>query len=256
MHNNYKIDEKIIKDIIKSNTKCTDSTTSLQLTIYYRNRRAHNLVMKNNNSSQTSPLLQKNLVYAFKCPMPHSKVAAYIGYTECTLQKRIQAHFYSGSIKEHFIQEHNIKPTKEQISDNTTIVATGHDKIRLTIKEALLILKHAPTINRQFDNFNNTLKLHKTRVNTEPTFPQDYNNNNVADVSTADDAATGSTLLEEPISQLDNSVSPSNNRISPNILRRINNLIEVTQSTYSQQSNTSLNSYNLRSRTLNQSFNM
>ena len=87
----------------------------------------------------------------------------YIGYTECTLNSRITGHFYSGSIKDHFITDHNIKPTKQQILDNTTIIAKANDKLRLTIKEALLILKHSPIINRQFQTFQHTLKLHKHR---------------------------------------------------------------------------------------------
>ena len=171
MHNNYKTDEKILRDIIRTNVICTDPINKINLIIYYRNRKANSLVMKNNSSPPPSTMQQSNLVYAFNCPLSHSKATAYIGYTECTLDRRITGHSYNGSIKQHFMSDHNIKPTKELIANNTTILTKAQDKHRLTIKEALLILKHSSAINRQFDNFQHTLKLHKHHTTNEPSMP-------------------------------------------------------------------------------------
>ena len=47
-HENYKTDEKILKNIITSNTLCTDPNSRLNLIIYYKNGKTSNLVMKNN----------------------------------------------------------------------------------------------------------------------------------------------------------------------------------------------------------------
>ena len=123
MHTNYKIDEKILRNIIKSNVICTDPSNKIDLIIYYKNRKANNLVMKNNISPPPPFLQQCNLVYVFNCPLSHSKATTYIGYTECTLDRRITGHLYKGSIKQHFITDHNIKPTKQQIVDNTSILS-------------------------------------------------------------------------------------------------------------------------------------
>ena len=46
------------------------------------------------------------------------------------------------------------------------VIARDSDRYRLAIKEALLILKNSPLINRQFHNFTNILKLHNHRVPT------------------------------------------------------------------------------------------
>ena len=47
MHNNYKLEERIIKNIIMKNTKCIDENEKLQIIFYYRNRKTANLVIKN-----------------------------------------------------------------------------------------------------------------------------------------------------------------------------------------------------------------
>ena len=97
---------------------------------------------------------------------------AYIGYTECTLERRITGHSYNGSIKQHLITDHDIKSTKELIADNIIILTKANDKQRLRIKEALLILNYSPVINRQFDNFQHTLKHHKHHITKETSITE------------------------------------------------------------------------------------
>ena len=63
------------------------------------------------------------------------------------------------SIYNHFKTKHNIKPTREQLTENTKIVAREANRHRLAIKETLLILKEKPIVNKQFDNFSGILKL-------------------------------------------------------------------------------------------------
>ena len=175
MHPNYKIDEKVLKEIVYNNTKCINPNDKLNLIIYYKNRKSSNLIMKNNMSPPKPPMQNTNLIYAFVCPLSHQDVTAYVGYTTTTLFRRLQSHAHQGSIKEHLHKDHNIKVTKQILHDNTNIIATATDRFRLTIKEALLISKHAPVINKQFDNFTNTLKLFKNNTQSIPTLPKFLN---------------------------------------------------------------------------------
>ena len=71
----------------------------------------------------------------------------------------MQYHSQRGSILEHYRMQHKIKPTKEQLITNTKILDKATDKYRLAIKESLLIIANNPSINRQYNNFTNILKL-------------------------------------------------------------------------------------------------
>ena len=209
--------------------------------------------MKNNLSPPLPQHLKTNIVYSFKCPFAHGIVQEYeyIGLTSVSLQKRIQNHTYNGSIKLHFLQSHNIVPTKNQILDNTTILTHAEDRYRLSIKEALLILQNSPLINKQFDNFTNILKLHKSRNN------HNYNNNNHSDNTTnrnnpTDDvnlqASPPTSLSISNLSQLnETSQSPIlRHRASPQIINHINQLF--TNSHDSHNPSHSHIRYNLRNR--------
>ena len=95
--------------------------------------------------------------------MSHSQVMQYIGFTQTTLSQRLTFHRQNGSVHSHFKEEHHIKPTREQLTNNTNIILRGKDRLRLAIKESLLILDKKPEINKQYDNFTNNLKLHNSR---------------------------------------------------------------------------------------------
>ena len=266
MHKNHKTDEKILKDILKTNVICTDPNNVINLIIYYKNRKTSNLVMRNNTSPPISTLQQNNLVYAFNCPLSHSKATAYIGYTECTLERRITGHSYNGSIKQHFLTYHDIKPTKELIANNTTILTKANDKQRLTIKEALLILRYSPVINRQFDNFQHTLKLHKHHITNEPNIPN-IGNIPVQHQTSQPNSQTlpqPSTPSAPPLSPINATHSTphrlnitNNMTVSPNIQHRIDTLMQATQVNNQQFNNNQLSPssspytstpYNLRPR--------
>ena len=91
MHGNYKLDERILKNIISDNTTSTQPDNKINLVIYYKNKQSSSLIMKNNLSPPLPPMHQTNLVYKFICPIQHCK-AEYIGYTECTLSRRMVGH--------------------------------------------------------------------------------------------------------------------------------------------------------------------
>ena len=122
-----------------------------------------NLVMKNNMGPKLPNLSQTGVVYNFKCPLPHSKAENYIGMTQATVSHRLTNHVQAGSISSHFKQHHNSKLTKGTLVNNTNIIAKSDNRYKLAIKEALLILNLEPSINKQFDNFTNILKLYSNR---------------------------------------------------------------------------------------------
>ena len=166
-HANCKIDERIIKNIVYSNTKSKLENKKLELRIYYKNTKTCNLVMKNNLTPPPSLLDESNVIYKFSCPLSHRQATEYVGFTQTTLSQRLVAHRQNGSIHNHFKEFHNSKPSREHLTENTKIIAKARDRTRLAIKEALIILEEKPIINKQYDNFSNVLKLHQLKNNTQ-----------------------------------------------------------------------------------------
>ena len=162
-HNNCLLDEKILKEIVYRNTKCCDPKQKLKIICYYKNLKTRNLVMKNNLGPKLSNLSQTGVVYNFECPLPHSRAENYIGMTQATVAHRLTNHTQSGSISRHFEQHHNTKLIRDTLVNNTSIIAKADNRYKLAIKEALLILNQEPSINKQFDNFTNILKLYSNR---------------------------------------------------------------------------------------------
>lgn len=169
-HKNCPLDEKILKEIVYNNTKCCDPKQKLKVICYYKNVKTGNLVMRNNMGPKLPNLSQTGVVYKFECPLPHSRAEYYIGMTQATVSHRLTNHAQSGSISSHFKQHHNSKPTKDILVNNTSIIAKAKNRYNLAVKEALLILNQEPSINKQFDNFTNILKLFnnsKSSINQE-----------------------------------------------------------------------------------------
>ena len=218
MHNNYKLDERVLKNIISENTTSTQPDNKINLVIYYKNKQSLNLIMKNNLSPPLPPMHQTNLVYKFICPIQHCK-AEYIGYTECTLSRRMAGHCQNGSILKHFKDQHDSKPNKQLLIDNSTIIAKGSNKNNLLIKEALLIQAHHPQINKQYDTFPNVLKLQVHRGCHRENFHSPSNNS----------LARLTSSISTP--QTPNIDTPSRRHfVSPGILNRIETLQQNNRS--------------------------
>ena len=164
MHRNYKIDEKVLKEIIARNVKSVSNDERINVIFYYKNLKTVNLVMRNNLMTNSSPLCRTNVIYEFICPLPHCKAENYIGMTQTTVSRRLSYHAQSGSILKHFTSQHNSKPTREILVNNTNIVTFAENRYKLAIKEALLIQEKSPSINKQYDNFVNILKLNTRRA--------------------------------------------------------------------------------------------
>ena len=169
MNSQYKIDERVLKTIFHDKIKCTDQRNKLSLNIYYKNRKVSNLLMKNNVNASHEMLQMSNVVYKIKCPVGNceSPNPYYIGYTECTIAKRLTFHAQDGSPKQHCATKHNIVVSRDKLIENTSIVITLPDVSRLKIYEALTILSTNPSLNRQHEIFNNVLKLHHSRPSSE-----------------------------------------------------------------------------------------
>ena len=154
MNSSYKVDEKVIKKIIKDNVKCKNENSKLQLMIYYNNMKTKNLVMRNNLSAKTRELSQTNVIYEFQCPenecFHHPNINyVYLGYTQCTLSRRLSLHLQQGAIEKHSTLKHNKKIDRKTAEQNLKIRYRENDSYRLGILEALMIMIENPEINKQ-----------------------------------------------------------------------------------------------------------
>ena len=229
-HSNYKVEERIVKTIINSNVKCTDPNTTLNLIFYYKNKKSSNLIMKNNTAPPPSTPQKTNVVYKFSCPFPHREAEDYIGLTSTTLERRLARHIHSGSIKSHLEDSHNVKPTKSQLLDNTSILTFANTRQKLFIKEALLISQQAPKINRQYDNFTNVLKLYKPRHNND----SNYNSAPPSTNPVSNNHNNSPVAINTPSVSVN---SHMHHQASPQITQRINQLLTSIQSTPTQHTN-------------------
>ena len=92
-YKNYKLEEKIIKDLIFNNVRPLDKDKKdLKIKIYYQNPKTNQLVIKNNLSKKKEVLKSSNVIYKFRCPLPHGQVAEYIGMTQNCLSRRLSLH--------------------------------------------------------------------------------------------------------------------------------------------------------------------
>ena len=227
MHRNYKIDERVLTDIIYNNVSSINPHKKVKLHIYYKNRKAANFIIRNNLSPPTPPLLQTGLIYEFKCPFPHGQVESYIGLTQTTLKQRLLSHTYKGSIHDHFVTHHGCRPNKSQLEENTSILSKATDRYRLSIKEALFISQQQPSINRQFETFTHTLKLFRnSRPTTIPNNHQPVPHN----VLNNDNSNT-QVLTVSPINSTNAAINPNhlvNSPVSPLIQSRIDRLYQNT----------------------------
>jgi len=154
MNSSYKVDEQVMKKIIRDNVKCKEENNRLQLVIYYNNLKTKNMVMRNNLSANKRDLSQCNVIYEFKCPhdecLHHPTLNnKYIGYTECTLSRRLSYHLQNGALVKHSMSKHKKKVNRDTAEQQTKIRYKENDHNRLEILEALMILYEKPEINKQ-----------------------------------------------------------------------------------------------------------
>jgi hypothetical protein len=162
----YTDDERSFKKILKEHVIPVKETTIIQPLIYYKNRKISNFLIRNNTCNSNKDKCDKhNVVYQFKCNEGECKSLdnTYIGFTTMTLKDRLYQHKYQGSIHRHFNDKHSIKPSKDILQSNTTILYNVLSKSNISIFEALHIYNLKPTINDNISNFS-SLQLFNRRV--------------------------------------------------------------------------------------------
>ena len=107
----HKTDERILKEIVKNNTRCTNPTDRLQIITYYRSNTTTSAITKNNQFPSTTILKPTNVVYEYKCNKGDCELlnSSYIGMTTTTLSRRLTLHLAQGGPKHHAHTIHNSK---------------------------------------------------------------------------------------------------------------------------------------------------
>ena len=154
MSSGYKLNERVLTDIVKKHVTPTDKNR-VQLLIYYKSRRTANMIMRNNQFKEPN-LKCNNIVYEFTCPhedcKPHTPKVSYIGHTTNTLTKRLTFHKQSGEIQNHMKNQHGRSVTRDELVDSTVILAHETNRKRLRVLEALFIQSRRPYLNVQCDH--------------------------------------------------------------------------------------------------------
>ena len=151
MSSAYRVDERVLRHIVQSNMHPTDENAKIKVQIYYKSRKVHNLVMRNNLIQNSDQLKRTNVIYKYSCPDEDCLLrnTDYIGLTTTTLSRRLTMHLRDGAPHDHTAQTHNRHITRRDQTDNTTILTTCNDKRRLQVLEALFIRKEKPKLNKQ-----------------------------------------------------------------------------------------------------------
>ena len=215
--------------------------------------------MRNNLQPPPKVIQQTNVVYSFKCPILQCQAKqpteTYIGMTQTSVSRRLTMHLQSGSILQHFLNSHNRKPTRSELTENTSIIAKADNRYILAVKEALLILHQNPSINKQFETFSHTLKLQPHVNNNIST----NSSTNVEPIATEEPAQNEvpqeQELVTIPHTAEDNNATNLStvHPISPAIGQRIGNLLRSARENQDQDPDAnhrpSTSSMYLRSRT-------
>ena len=161
MTKNYKLDERILTDIIKNKIKCINSEENLKFNIYYKNLKTKNLLMKNNIFESKSVLKTSHVVYKINCPSEDCELPNpyYVGQTQNTVSLRLTGHLQNSAIKEHMINQHRTNLTRNQLEKNVKIIKKFRCSRRLVVYEALSIMNEKPGLNIQGEDFSGILKL-------------------------------------------------------------------------------------------------
>ena len=161
MSKNAKLDEKILKNIIKQRTKCTNDNDMINLIIYYKGTKTKDHIIKNSLTS-SSVLQMSHVVYRINCPVEDCELlkAYYIGQTQNSISRRMTEHLQNGAVKEHMMNKHRTILTRSDIVKNVSCIKRFNNVKKQIIYEALMIMKEKPSINKQNEDFSNVLKLY------------------------------------------------------------------------------------------------
>ena len=145
----YKLDERIMKDIIKRNLHPVDDKELLFI-IYYNTKKTSNFLLKNNTTPKPTAFQRSHVIYQFCCPEEDcTPPSNYIGMTSTKLTRRLTCHLQQGAPKTHMNAYHNDTLTRRMLEEKTIIIDSHPDLRRLRILEALYIKEKNPKLNNQ-----------------------------------------------------------------------------------------------------------
>ena len=147
----YKEEAEVLQSIIKRGVKTINPETKLDLRVYCKPNQMSSLVMRNSTAPLKEMAAKTNVVYKFVCPERDCEPSnvCYIGLTTTTTRRRLQAHRNQGAIFQHYTDQHDRKPTVDELLESTTIIGTENSIRRLMIAEAVSIKLQKPTLNVQ-----------------------------------------------------------------------------------------------------------
>ena len=158
MNSEYKLEDRVIRDIITSNVECTDPNKHLNIVIYYNTTKTSGIILQNNmhakhlRKRQNGHLQRTNVIYQYNCPEVGCRrlhTDKYIGATTTTLSRRLTMHQQEGAIKKHAKEHHKHDLTRQNLVQNTDIVETCNDHRRIWVAEAFYIREFSPFTNKQ-----------------------------------------------------------------------------------------------------------
>jgi len=151
MSSSWKKDEQAIHNIVRKNCKTTNKEHKLKVQVYYTSPKTSSLIMQNNPTRNRSTLKQTNVVYQFQCKAGDcaTRQVYYIGHTTTSLSRRLTMHLQDGAPKKHYSEQHDATLTRDNLVNNTIILAHCQDRKRLSTLETVYIRDMRPIINIQ-----------------------------------------------------------------------------------------------------------
>ena len=162
MNDAYDKDEKVLKNILKKNVVPKEGH-EVKLVVYYKSLKTSNLVIR--NRAKRECLQETNVVYRYNCQKGDCKLrdtSSYIGSTTMTLSRRLSYHLSAGGPADHSRNTHGERITRQEMVDNTSILARQHNQRKLRIVEAAYILEYQPAMCDQVEHRGRITLLGRT----------------------------------------------------------------------------------------------
>ena len=106
MSSNYKVEEKKLTKLIRTQVQPASENQLVKLNIYYKAVRLSNLLIENKTYLETDPTMQHHVVYCHTCIKVGCNSTSYVGNTTCTLRECLRAHTQNSSIIKHLRDVH------------------------------------------------------------------------------------------------------------------------------------------------------
>ena len=157
----YKVEEREFSKIVYDHVKPVENNSSINLRIYYRNKKLKHLFIRNKSASKECSS-RHHVVYQYSCNKVGCNSSKYIGYTTCTIGERFRMHTQNGSIRNHLINVHGeTRIVKKHLTDCVKILYSNNSVGLLRMTEAVLIKVLKPSMNSQEEGCDRLLKIFK-----------------------------------------------------------------------------------------------